>query len=267
MAPSLPRIATDVLRSGRTERYAAHRQGVCELHLPAGPGPHPVVVVIHGGSWKAGYDRRVMRPVCHDLVRRGHAAWNVEYRRMGGGQGGGWPATFTDVAAAVDALAACAAPLDLDRVVLLGHSAGGHLALWAAGRERLPADAPGARPVVRPRAVVAQAPVADLERAPSLIAPGGLVHDLLGGGPDAVPGRYDLANPARQVPLDVPALLVHGAEDRTVSVGQSRDYAAAAHAAGATVELVEPPGATHRAHVDPRSAAWAAVTGRLGALA
>lgn len=267
MAPSLPRIATDVLRGGTLERYADHRWGVCELHLPSGPGPHPVVVVVHGGSWKAGYDRRIMRPVCRDLVRRGWAAWNIEYRRMGGGQGGGWPATFTDVAAAVDALAASSAPLDLDRVVLLGHSAGGHLALWAAGRDRLPGDAPGARPLVRPRAVIAQAPVADLERARSLIAPGGLVFDLLGGGPDAVPERYALANPARQVPLDVPALLVHGAEDQTVSVGQSRDYAARARAAGAQVELVEPPGANHRAHVDPRSPAWAAVTGRLGDLA
>ncbi|HMS62051.1 MAG TPA: alpha/beta fold hydrolase [Solirubrobacteraceae bacterium] len=265
-APGLPRIAADALRGGRTHRYADHRQGICELHLPSGPGPHPVVVVVHGGSWKAGFDRRVMRPVCRDLVRRGWAAWNVEYRRMGGGQDGGWPATFDDIGAAVDALAA-GAPVDLDRVVLLGHSAGGHLALWAAGRDRLPDGAPGGAPRVRPRAVIAQAPVADLERAPGLIAPGGLVHDLLGGGPRDVPARYDVANPARQVPLGVPALLVHGAEDRTVSVGQSRDYAAAARAAGATVELVEPPGAAHRDHVDPRSTAWAAVTGRLGALA
>ncbi len=267
MAPSAARIAADVLRRGRIHRYAEHRWGVCELHLPSGPGPHPVVVVVHGGSWRAGYDRRVMRPICRDLVRRGWAAWNIEYRRMGGGQGGGWPATFADVAAAVDALPRCGAPLDLDRVILLGHSAGGHLALWAAGRDRLPAGAPGARPAVRPRAVVAQAPVADLERAPSLVAPGGLVNTLLGGGPGEVPDRYALANPARQVPLGVPALLVHGAEDRTVTVGQSRDYAARARAAGAEVELVEPPGAIHRAHVDPRSAAWAAVTGRLPALA
>ena len=91
MAPSLPRIAADALRGGRTHRYADHRQGVCELHLPAGPGPHPAVIVVHGGSWKAGFDRRVMRPVCRDLVRRGWAAWNVEYRRMGGGQDGGAP--------------------------------------------------------------------------------------------------------------------------------------------------------------------------------
>ena len=104
---------------------------------PDGPS-QKVVVVVHGGSWKAGFDRRVMRPVCRDLVRRGWAAWNVEYRRMGGGQEGGWPATFEDVAAAVDALADCGAPVDLDRVVLLGHSAGGTLALHNANPDWFP---------------------------------------------------------------------------------------------------------------------------------
>jgi acetyl esterase/lipase len=267
MSPSLPRIAADVLRGGTRHRYAEHRWGICELHAPRGVGPHPVVVVLHGGSWRAGYDRRVMRPVCRDLVRRGWAAWNVEYRRVGGGQGGGWPATFEDVGAAVDALALVDAPLDMGRVIVLGHSAGGQLALWAAGRATLPAGAPGAAPRLNPRAVIGQAAVANLERARSLVAPGGLVNELLGGGPDELPERYALANPARQIPLGVPVLLVHGADDRTVSVGQSRDYAQAALAAGGQVELVEPPSATHRDHVDPRSAAWAAVTSRLDALA
>jgi len=263
----LPRIAADALRGGTRHRYADHRWGVCELHVPRAAGPYPVVVVLHGGSWRAGYDRRVMRPVCRDLVRRGWAAWNVEYRRVGGGQDGGWPATFEDVAAAIDALAGADPRLDLGRVVLLGHSAGGHLALWAAGRPQLPAGAPGAGPRVLPQAVIAQAPVANLERARALVEPGGAVNALLGGSPEEQPERYALANPVRQVPLGIPALLVHGPEDRTVSVGQSRDYAQAARSAGAAVELVEPPGATHRDHVDPRSTAWAAVTSRLGGLA
>jgi acetyl esterase/lipase len=264
--PGLGRIALDVLRRGTQHRYADHAAGICELHLPAGPGPHPVAVVIHGGSWSAGYDRRIMRPVCRDLVRRRWAAWNVEYRRMGRGQGDLWPAMFDDVAAAVDALADVDVPVDLDRVVLVGHSAGGHLALWAAARDRLPQGAPGAAPRVTPRAVVGQAPVADLERG-TLAAPGGLVHRLLGGGPAALPERYALANPMRQIPLTVPALLVHGAEDRTVTVEQSRSYTAAARAAGGDVELVEPRGAVHRAHVDPRTSAWGAVAERLDALA
>ena len=264
MAPSTARLVADVLRRGEVHRYAGHRWGVCELHRPTGAGPHPVAIVLHGGSWKAGYDRRVMRPVCRDLVRRGWAAWNVEYRRIGR-SGGGWPTTFDDVAAAVDALADVDAPLDLDRVVLLGHSAGGQLALWAAGRDGLPAGAPGEGPRVHPRAVVATAPVTDLERLGGLTAPGGLVNRLLGGGPAEVPERYALTSPIRRVPLRMPALLVHGAEDRTVSVGQSRRYAQAARAAGARVELVEPR-AAHRDHVDPRSTAWAAVTSRLPAL-
>ena len=179
--PGLPRIAADALRGGARHRYADHRWGVCELHVPRGAGPYPVAVVLHGGSWRAGYDRRVMRPVCRDLVRRGWAAWNMEYRRVGGGQDGGWPATFEDVAAGVDALAGADPRLDLRRVVLLGHSAGGHLALWAAGRPQLPAGAPGAGPQVLPRAVVAQAPVANLERARALVEPGGAVNALLGG--------------------------------------------------------------------------------------
>ena len=265
--PGLARIAAHALRGGKRHRYADHRWGVCELHAPRGAGPFPVAVVLHGGSWRAGYDRRVMRPICRDLVRRGWAAWNVEYRRVGGGQGGGWPATFEDVAAAIDALAGADARLDLERVVLLGHSAGGHLALWAAARPGLPGDGPGADPGLRPVAVVAQAPVANLERARALVQPGGVVNALLGGSPEEQPRRYALANPLRQVPLGVPALLVHGPDDRTVSVGQSRDYAQAARAAGGAVELVEPPGATHRDHVDPRSTAWAAVTARLDGLA
>lgn len=267
MTPGLPRIAADVLRGGTRHRYADHRCGVCELHVPRGAGPFPVVAVFHGGSWRAGYDRRVMRPVCRDLVRRGWAAWNVEYRRVGGGQDGGWPATFQDVAAGIDALAGADPRLDLRRLVLLGHSAGGHLALWAAWRAQLPAGAPGADPQVLPCAVVAQAPVANLERARALVQPGGVVNALLGGTPEEQPERYALANPVRQVPLAVPVLLVHGPEDRTVSVGQSRDYAAAARASGGVVELVEQPGAMHRDHVDPRSAAWAAVTARLDGLA
>ncbi len=248
-----------MLRGGQSHRYGAHRWARCELHLPRGDGPFPVVIALHGGSWKAGHGKALMRPVCRDLVRRGWAAWNVEYRRMGGGQGGGWPATFDDVAAAVDHLAMVDAPVDLQRVVLLGHSAGGHLALWAAGRSD-PA------PHVIARAVVGQAAVANLERGRGLTDPGGLVNVLLGGTPDEVPERYAAANPMRRIPLSVPVLLVHGPDDGTVSVGQSRDYAEAASAAGGTVELVEPAAAGHRDHIDPRSTAWAAVTERLGAL-
>ena len=253
-APSRARVALDVLRGGRRHSYAGHRWARCELHRPRGAGPFPVAVVIHGGSWHAGYGKVLMRPVCRDLVRRGWAAWNIEYRRLGGRQGGGWPATFDDVATAIDALPGADERLDLDRVVFLGHSAGGHLALWAAGTT-------ARAPELRPAAVVAQAPMADLERGD-----GPLVHALLGGTPAEQPERYAQANPARQVPLRMPELLVHGADDATVGVQQSRRYAAAARAAGGAVELVEPPG-RHRDHIDPRSPAWAAAAERLDTLA
>lgn len=270
--PGLARVAFDVLRSGERHRYGEHRWAQAELHRPRASGRVPVVVLLHGGSWRAGYSKVLMRPLCRDLVRRGWAAWNVEYRRMGGGQGGGWPSTFEDVAAAVAHLGELDAELDLDRVVLLGHSAGGHLAMWAAGLQQRAPQAIEAGLMlewpagVRLRAVVGQAPVANLERGSALIEPGGLVHALLGGTPEQVPGRYEAANPLRQVPLDVPALLVHGANDSTVSVGHSRDYAQAARAAGASVEVVEPTRTSHRDHIDPRSDAWAAVTARLDAL-
>ncbi len=267
--PTLITIARDALRGGRTISYGDHRDQRIELHLPSGPAPAngwPTVIVIHGGSWSARYSKLVMRPICADLVRRGWACWNVEYRRLGERSGGGWPNTFTDVAAAVDAIADVDAPLDRDRLLLLGHSAGGHLALWAASRRRLPMGAPGADPRVMPVAVIAQAPVADLERRGLMTAPGGIAYRLLDGGPDDVPERYAVGNPQRLVALPIPSLLIHGTDDTVVGPGQSRDYHEANLAAGGTGELVLTPGG-HREHIDPRTASWAAVTERLDALA
>ena len=227
--------------------------------MPRGAGPFPVVVMIHGGSWQPRFSKVVMRPLCRDLVRRGWAAWNIEYRRVGGGQGGGWPATFDDVEAAITYLAEVDAPIDLSRVVLLGHSAGGQLALWAASQ--LDSGAP-----VRPGAVIALAAVANLEFRESLTQPGGIVNALMGGAPRDLPERYAAANPLRNVPLSIPALLIHGTNDTTVSVGHSRQYAEAAGELGGEVDLVELE-AGHRDHIDPRSAAWACVTERLDKLA
>jgi acetyl esterase/lipase len=260
------RLILDLLARGQLHRYGPDRSQRADLHLPAGTGPHPVIILIHGGSWNKRYGRVVMRALVGDLVRRGWATWNIEYRRIG--NGGGWPATFEDVAAAIDHLATLEAPLQFDRVSYLGHSAGGHLALWAAGRPKLPQGAPGSidgLPRIRPERVISQAGVCDLlsqyrDRSD------GAVGALMGGGPDEVPDRYAVANPLANVPLQMPALLVHGVLDATVSVGLSRAYASAAVAAGGSVELVELEGEAgrHRAHIDPRSAAWAAVTRWLG---
>ena len=256
------RLLLDVLRPRRSHRYGSdHRCQRAELHLPAGRGPHPVVVTIHGGSWMTGYGKIVMRGLAGDLARRGYAVWNIEYRRIGRDQGGGWPATFLDVAAAIDHLDALDAPLDLARVTYLGHSAGGQLALWAAGRRRLAGGAPGSAPRIEPVAAVSAAGVNDLAQSYREV-PHGAVGVLMGGGPDERPERYAVADPIEHVPLGVPVLLVHGTDDATVSVRRSRNYAQASLARGGVVELIEIPGraGAHRGHVDPDGPSWAAVT-------
>jgi acetyl esterase/lipase len=262
------RLITELLLTrGRTYSYGRHGSQRADLHLPAGAGPHPVMVLVHGGAWHKGYGRIVMRALARDLLRRGWAAWNIEYRALG--SGGGWPHTFADVAAAIDHLDALDAPLDLDRVSILGHSAGGHLALWAAARDRLPSGAPGyleGGPRVPLRRVISQAGVCDLAGSYRR-RPDGAAGELMGGGPDEVPERYAAGDPIRLVPLAQAALLVHGLLDKTVSIELSRSYARAARAAGGDVELVEIEGAAgaHRAHVEPRGPTWGAVTNWLDA--
>jgi len=243
--PSTARALLDLLARPEGHRYGSHRWARADLYAPDGDGPFPVVVVLHGGYWRARYSKRVMKAACADLARRGLAAWNVEYRRVGRGQGGGWPATLDDVSAAIDHLALLSDPrLDIaSGVAALGHSAGGQLALWAASRD-------GAKVPVR--RVVAQAAVSNLTVA------GERAWDFLGGTPEQVPERYDYADPMRRLPLGVPVLLVHGAEDETVPVERSREYAAAARAEGDDVTLVEPVPGGHRIHPDPRSEAWRA---------
>jgi acetyl esterase/lipase len=250
-----------LLTRGRTHSYGSDRSQRGDLHLPAGSGPHPVIVLIHGGSWRKRYGRNVMRSLAADLVRRGWAVWNIEYRRVG--NGGGWPMTFADVGAAIDHLDGLHPSLDMARVDVLGHSAGGHLALWAAGRHGLPSGAPGAsgdRPRVTLRRAISMAGVCDLAGAYRDWG-GGAVRALMGGSPERLPDRYAVGDPLRRVPLRIPALLVHGVLDETVSVRLSRNYEQAASSAGARVELVEIDGedGRHRAHIDPRGATWAPV--------
>lgn len=253
---------------GEVRSYGTGPEQMGDLLVPDGPGPHPVVVLVHGGFWRSAYARDLMTPLAVDLAARGWASWNVEYRRVGH-DGGGWPGTLTDVADAVDHLAslAGAAGLDLRRVVSVGHSAGGHLALWLACRPGLPAGAPGAGPAVPVAAAVSQAGVADLVAGAEARLSNGACAAFLDGWPSEVPDRYGLASPVARVPLGVPQLLVHGLDDDTVPVDQSRRHAAAARAAGDPVELVELAGVGHMDVIDPSSPAWAAVTDRLEALA
>ena len=190
-----------------------------------------------------------MTGLCEDLAEHGLAAWNLEYRRVG--NGGGWPETFLDVAAGIDALADLDAPLDLERVGAVGHSAGGHLALWSAARARLPEGAPGARPRVVPRAVVSQAGVADLRLA-AVTAPSDEPTRALLGSEDL----YYLASPRELVPLGAEQLVLHGERDTVVALEISRSYAEAATAAGDPCELRVQPGAGHFEHIDASSREW-----------
>ena len=226
---------------------------VCELFLPSGAGPHPVCVVVHGGYWRAQYDRSLMTGLCDDLAAHGLAAWNLEYRRVG--SGGGWPTTFEDVAAAVDALADVDAPVDRARVVAVGHSAGGHLALWAASRPTLPADAPGGRPRVTIAAAVSQAGVLDLTLAAGLVPSATPTRALL-GDPTTNYERYVLASPRERLPLGLPHLLLHGDRDDTVSMRIATSYATAARNAGDPCELRVLSQTGHYEHIDAGSEAW-----------
>lgn len=245
--------------SMQTLSYGEGPDQVGDLYLPEGEGPYPVVVLLHGGFWREQYRRDLMAPLAEDLVRRGWAVWNVEYRRVGA-SGGGYPQTLRDVSDAVDHLASIGAPLDLDRVAFAGHSAGGHLATWLATRSRLPDGVVGSGPTVTPCAVVSQAGVNDLTRAARDAGGrglgGGATRQLLDGTPEERPENYDVADPARNLPLSAPWLAIHGQDDDIVPVDQSRRFAEDLRAAGGTAELAVLPG-DHFAVLNPAGELWA----------
>ena len=237
-----------------------------------GPGGRlrcPLVIFLHGGFWRSAYDRVHVGPLSEALAAAGFAVCAPEYRRTGQ-PAGGWPGTFDDVAAAVDVLPQLAAQVscgvaDPDRVVLAGHSAGGHLALWAASRGRLPAGAPWHAP--QPGAagldvgvgVVSLAGVCDLAACYRLGLGSDAAGALMGGSPEQFPERYRVADPMSLVPASAPAWLVHGTADDRVPDALSRDYAGAAAAAGGRVQVELLPGVGHFEVIDPLSAAWPAV--------
>jgi acetyl esterase/lipase len=221
-----------------------------------------VAVVIHGGFWRNRYDLIHTGHLCVALAAAGIATWNIEYRRIGD-PGGAWPGTFLDVAAATDHLRVVAESHDLtlERVVALGHSAGGHLALWLSARRRLPAGSPLAATDPLPlRRAVSLAGVSDLRMAWELRLSDGAVAELLGGSPDVVPERYAAASPAALLPLGVPQLLIHGTDDESVPYRMSEVYHEAAIAAGDPTSLLTIPDAGHLALIDPRCRTWRVVS-------
>jgi acetyl esterase/lipase len=211
----------------RRVSYGEHREQVGDLWLPRSEGIARVVVLIHGGCWQKRYRRDLEDDVAVDLVARGYAVWNVEYRRLGAG--GGWPECRDDVVSSVAALEAFDEEVDPSPLAIVGHSAGGYLALLAACH-------------IPTRGVVAQAPVADLSMAARLRScTGGVQAMLAQGAPSPI-----------EEPPDTRQLVIHGDADRDVPVEIGRAYATAVPAA----QFVELPGCGHYEHLDPASDAW-----------
>jgi len=240
--------------------YGPDRSQFGELTRPTQPS-RGTVVVIHGGFWRAQYGLALGRPLAADLAARGYTAWNIEYRRVG--NGGGWPTTLEDVAAAIDFLDTL--DVDTDDVVSIGHSAGGHLAVWAAGRPGIHDGSVGSSPVVRLRGAISQAGVLDLVTAVNEGTGNTAVSDLLGGRPDDVPVRSRIADPFQAIPLDVPVVCIHTTADDAVPYAQSVAYVAAATAAGAKASLYTPPG-DHFTLIDPADPGWDAAIDALPGL-
>jgi acetyl esterase/lipase len=243
-----------------------------ELRVPVGQGPHPVVVLIHGGCFKAAYATLQYFGAMGDALKDdGIATWNVEYRRLGQ-PGGGWPGTYLDVGRAVDHLRALAGDynLDLGRVVVVGHSAGGHLAMWAAGRGRLPAASPlfVADPL-RVRGVIDLAGPVDLTaniQGYEALCRDSVITSLLGGTPAAVPDRYAQASPIKLLPLGIPQVLVLGAHEEFVPLPLAEAYVQAATGAGDRARLIVIPGVGHFETASPHASTWSQVESAIRAL-
>ena len=224
--------------------YGSDANQFIDLRLPKGKGPHPLAINLHGGFWRAKYDLGYAGHLCAALTAKGIATANVEYRRVGN-PGGGWPGTFADVRAAYQFLLQNARQNGFDgrRVVIVGHSAGGQLALCLAAHE------PGVK------AVISLAGVVDLQRAYSLHLSNDAVVEFLGGTPAEVADHYREADPMK-LKITAPQWLVHGTEDDVVPPAFSRDYVSAKQKTKEDARLVEIAGAGHFEVIDPRSKAW-----------
>ncbi|QDY81110.1 alpha/beta hydrolase family protein [Streptomyces qinzhouensis] len=268
-----------------TWAYGDHPDQIVDFYAPRGPEREsvPLVVVFHGGAWRAPYDRRHISPFADFLARRGFAVASVEYRRgrdipqpraradTAAPVAGRWPETFDDVAAAMDGLPVAVARLlpgaDLRRTVLTGHSAGGHLALWAAARHVLPrGSAWRTETPANLRGVVALAPLADLARAAELGVCGGAVRQLLGGEAEFA-ARCASADPALLLPTGIATVVVQGQEDIVVPPAVADSYAEAAAKAGESVGLTLLPEVGHFPLIDPAADACAVAVEEIAQLA
>jgi len=240
----------------RTEKYGLEAFQEADLYLPT--TKHPAVVcLLHGGFWRMPYGREQLVPMAKDLVSKGFAVWNIGYRRLGA-NGGGWPGTFNDVILALNhlgSLVQSGIDLDLTRVIVAGHSAGGHLALWSAAQPRRnPSEIEVL--TVKPVATIGLAPVIDLISTFDLGSGDNAVGELLGGSPKDISERYSVSSPQEMLPLGVPQLLVHGTQDDALPIEFARNYARSAHTAGDAIDFVELPDAGHMDYLDLNSEAY-----------
>lgn len=250
-------------RADQTVHYGSAPAQVAELFLPKTKGPHPVVVLLHGGCFLAQYQGFPQTSgLAADLAGRGYAVWNVEYRKLGEA-GAGYPGTFQDVGSALDALRAEAPKHDLDlkRVIAIGHSAGGHLALWAAARGRIPAASPlHASNPLKIAAVISLAGIGDLKgQAKTWAIPCG--EDTLDRLLDTAhrPQPFGDTSPAELLPSGAKVVMIHGVFDAVMPPFTGREYAAKVRKAGDKAEVVTIPDAAHFDLVIPTTAAWAQI--------
>ncbi|MGZ3622054.1 MAG: alpha/beta fold hydrolase [Ktedonobacteraceae bacterium] len=258
--------------------YGTEDQQFGDLYLPKHSGPHPIVILIHGGYWRSRYGLGLMNGLAADLAKRSYATWNIEYRRVGN-MGGGWPGTLQDVALATDYLRKLAPSygLDLKKVVPIGHSAGGHLAFWLAARPRIPfftynnplagSQLPGENEEIATpldlAGTISLAGVVDLEMAWKLHLSNNAVVELLGGTPANVPERYTVASPAALLPLGVQQVLIHGTNDDSVPIEVSQAYVNAARSLNDRITFIELEGVDHFDVINPHSEAWTIATREL----
>ena len=243
-----------------------------ELRVPPSDGPHPLVILIHGGCWTASYATlRDLGPMGDALKAAGIATWNIEYRRLGQ-PGAGWPGTYLDIGTAVDQLRTLAPEhrLDLSRVIVMGHSAGGHLAMWVAARSRLPAGTPlYVEDPLRVSGVINLAGTGDMEAVIPFEAQscqGSVVEAMLGGTPAKFPERYAQASAIKMLPIGTPQVLIWADRDDNVPLSIGEAYAEAARAAGDPVLLVVFPGLGHFEIGSPLSPCWPVVRSAIESL-
>lgn len=228
-----------------------------DLRIPDGDGPHPVAIFIHGGQWKAEFDISHSDKLTDALTRNGIATWSLEYRRIGNA-GGGWPGTFLDIAAGADHLRSIADShdLDLERVISMGHSAGGHLAIWLASRASIPpGSAIHVQDPIALHGVLGLAPAADLRLLHGTEFCGDVIEALMDGSPDAVPDHYRWGDPVQFSPGRIPQLLVIGKYD-AVWAPSGLSYFEVARARGDDVEMIEATESGHFEMIDPDSSTW-----------